>query len=255
MRAVCVDESGGWTETEDLEAAAGACQREGRLTWLEVDVGSGQDEAREVARRFELDPLAVEDALSARQRPKIETYEAHRFVVLYQLDEVDEQLEGRQIAVFAGEAFLLLQHDGAGRLVDEARQRLQKVDAREVDVERALHALIDTVVDDYEHIAGRLDDDVEDLEAQALRASRHGEQEPARTAESLPSQPMLYSIKQQVSMLRRYAMPLAGWSRSSSRRKSRAATPTAPTCCSATCTTTCSGSGRRSATSTTWPRP
>src|SRR6266511_500550 len=185
MRAVCVDESGGWTETEDLEAAAGACQREGRLTWLEVDVGSGQDEA-------------------------------HVFVVLYQLDEVDEQLEGRQIAVFAGEAFLLLQHDGAGRLVDEARQRLQKVDAREVDVERALHALIDTVVDDYEHIAGRLDDDVEDLEAQALRASRRGEREPARTAESLPSQPMLYSIKQQVSMLRRYAMPLAGWSRSSS---------------------------------------
>src|SRR6266542_2303028 len=208
MRAVCVDESGGWTETEDLEAAAGACQREGRLTWLEVDVGSGQDEAREVARRFARDPLAVEDALSARQRPKIETYEAHRFVVLYQLDEVDEQLEGRQIAVFAGEAFLLLQHDGAGRLV-----------------------------------------------AQALRASRRGEREPARTAESLPSQPMLYSIKQQVSMLRRYAMPLAGWSRSSSRRKSRAATPTAPTCCSATCTTTCSGSGRRSATSTTWPRP
>src|SRR6266536_843803 len=255
MRAVCVDESGGWTETEDLEAAAGACQREGRLTWLEVDVGSGQDEAREVARRFALDPLAVEDALSARQRPKIETYEAHRFVVLYQLDEVDDQLEGRQIAVFAGDDFLLLQHDGAGRLVDEARQRLQKVDAREVDVERGLHALIDAVVDDYEHTSGRLDDDVEDLEAQALRASRHGEREPARTAESLPSQPMLYSIKQQVSMLRRYAMPLAGWSRSSSRRKSRAATPTAPTCCSATCTTTCSGSGRRSATSTTWPRP
>jgi magnesium transporter len=210
MRATYVDESGGWAETEVLDAAARACHREGRFTWLEVDVSAGQEEAREVARRFELAPLAVEDALATRQRPKLETYEHHRFLVLYQLDEVDDQLEGRQIAVFAGSSFVLILHDGANRLVEEARRRLQKVDVRDVDVERALHALIDAVVDDYEHIAARLDVDVEDLEAKALRASRHGQQEPARGAESLPSQPMLYAIKQQVSMLRRYALPLSG---------------------------------------------
>lgn len=209
MRALCMDGSGGWSETDDLEAAAGACRQEGRFTWLEVDVGTGQQEAREVAQRFELDPLAVEDALSTRQRPKLETYDEHRFLVLYQLDEVDEQLEGRQIAGFVGDAFLLLLHDGATRMVDESRQRLQKVDPADVDVERALHALIDAVVDDYEHTAARLDADVEDLEAQALRVSRRGQREPARTAEALPSQPLLYSIKQQVSMLRRYAMPLS----------------------------------------------
>src|SRR5436190_641154 len=92
----------------------------------------------------------------------------------------------------------------------DACWRRDRLTMAEIDVERALHALIDSVVDDYEHIAARLDQDVEDLEAQALRVSRHGQSEPARSAESLPSQPKLYSIKQQVSMLRRYAMPLTG---------------------------------------------
>jgi magnesium transporter len=84
------------------------------------------------------------------------------------------------------------------------------VEPEGLDVERALHALLDSVVDDYERTSGRLDVDVEDLEAEALRASRRGIREPAKRADDLPSQPMLYAIKQQVSMLRRYALPLSG---------------------------------------------
>ena len=209
MRALCSDPDAGWVEFDDLDEAANACQREGHLTWLEVDLRASRGEAREVAERFGLDPLAMEDALSTRQRPKIETYERHRFVVAFQLDELHDQLEDRQIAVFASEGYVLLLHDGAGRLVEEARTRLQKVDPAELDVERALHALIDSVVDDYELTAGRLDVDVEDLEAQALRASSRGARQPAKSAEELPSQSLLYSIKQQVSMLRRYALPVA----------------------------------------------
>jgi magnesium transporter len=210
VRAFCSDGEGGWTELGDLDRAADACEQEQRFTWLEVDVRSGPDEALEVARRFGLDPLAVEDALSTRQRPKLETYERHRFLVVYQLDEVKDQLEARQIAVFAAERFVLLVHDGAERMVDEASVRLQKVEPGELDAERALHGLLDSVVDDYERISGGLDVDVEDLEAQALRASRRGARMPAKSAEDLPSQSMLYAIKQQVSMLRRYALPLSG---------------------------------------------
>jgi magnesium transporter len=210
MRAICTDGTGGWTDTTDLGAAAKTCQDEGRFTWLEVDLDSARGEAHHVAERFGLDPLAVEDALSTRQRPKLETYEHHRFLVLFQLDEVADQLEDRQVAVFAGDSYVLLLHDGAERMVDEARGRLQKVDAADLDVERALHALLDSVVDDYERTSGRLDIDIEDLEAQALRASRRDAREPAEGAKDLPSQSMLYAVKQQVSTLRRYALPLAG---------------------------------------------
>jgi len=210
MRALCNDGHGGWTDVGDLEEAASACEGQGQFTWLEVDVHRDRTEALEVARRFGLDPLAVEDALSTRQRPKLEMYGRHRFLVLFQLDEVHDQLEDSQIAVFAGNRYVLVLHDGADRMVDEASARVQKVDPEELDVERALHALVDAVVDDYERTAGRLDVDIEDLEAQALRASRTGAKEPAKSAEELPSQSMLYAVKQQVSMLRRYALPLEG---------------------------------------------
>jgi magnesium transporter len=209
MRALCSDGAGGWADTQDLEEAATACQ-ERRFTWLEVDVGTRRGEAARVAERFGLDPLAMEDALSTRQRPKLETYEGHRFLVAFQLDEIEDQLEDRQIAVFAGDAYVLLLHDAADRMVDEARDRMRKVDVAELDAERALHALLDSVVDDYERTAERLDVDIEDLEAHALRASRRAAQASGMTTNDLPSQSILYAIKQQVSMLRRYSLPLSG---------------------------------------------
>jgi magnesium transporter len=210
MRALCSDGHGGWSDTVDLDQAANACQQDRRFTWIEVDLRTGRDEARGVAQRFGLEELAVDDALSMRQRPKLETYDEHRFVVLFQLDEVNEQLEARQVALFAGPAYLLLLHDGAQRTVEEARSRVQRVEPADLDVERALHAVLDTVVDDYEHTAGRLEIDIEDLEAKALQASRRVARETTRGAEGLPSQELLYSIKQQVSFLRRYALPLTG---------------------------------------------
>ena len=108
MRALCGDGAGGLTDTADLETAATACRDDGRFTWLEVDVGTRKGEAAQVAERFGLDPLAVEDAMSTRQRPKLETYERHRFLVVFQLDEIKDQLEDRQIAVFAGDTYILL---------------------------------------------------------------------------------------------------------------------------------------------------
>ena len=209
MRAMCTDREGGWTETRDLDEAEAACRADGRLAWIEVDLTSERDEALGVAERFGLDALAVEDAFSMRQRPKLESYDEHQFLVLFQLDEIDDQLEPRQLAAFAGGSYVLVLHGGTERLLEEARGRVQKVDPEDLDVERALHALIDTVVDDYERTAGRLDVDIEDLEAKALAASKRGPRGPERV-DDLPSQELLYSIKQQVSSLRRYALPLTG---------------------------------------------
>jgi len=210
MRAMCSDGSGGWTESGDLDETVMACVSGEAFTWLEVDLRAERELATQVVERLELDPLAVEDAFSMRQRPKLESYDEHQFLVLFQLDEEDEQLEPRQVAVSTDQSYVVILHDGAGRTLDEARGRVHKVAPGELDVERAVHALLDTVVDDYERISGRLDVDIEDLEAKALQASRRGVREPAETAEHLPSQELLYSIKQQVSALRRYALPLTG---------------------------------------------
>lgn len=136
MRALCTDGTGGWTETRNLDEAESSCRGEGRFTWIEVDLGTEGHEARSVAERFGLDALAVEDAFNTRQRPKLESYDEHRFVVLFQLDEIDEQLEARQLGVFAARTYVLVLHDGAGRILEEARRRVEKVDPGDVDVER-----------------------------------------------------------------------------------------------------------------------
>jgi magnesium transporter len=197
----------GWREVED----AALPEQDSTLVWVDVDVSTaGRAEAGELASRFELNELAVEDALNPKQRPKLESYDTHRFLVLHQLDEVEDQLEARQIAVFAGDRFVVVLHHGADRLVADARKRLHQVEPEEVDVDRALHALLDAVVDDDQRIADRLTDDIENLENRVLAISRRADSGSARAAHHLPSQSLLYGVKQQVSMLRRYAVPVAG---------------------------------------------
>ena len=207
MPALVFQRDRGWTEAED---GAGPPRDDAALVWVVLDISTAeQSEVGELASRFELNELAVEDALNPKQRPKLESYDTHRFLVIHQLDEIEDQLEPRQIAVFVGDRFVVALHHGADRLLADARKRLQEVDPDEVDVDRALHALLDAVVDDYQRTSDRLTDDIEELEARVLQVSRQADAGSAKATRRLPSQSLLYGVKQQVSMLRRYAVPVA----------------------------------------------
>jgi magnesium transporter len=201
---------GTWRGPDEASKVDGIRPAPGALLWGEADVsGASERDVRAIAREFDLDPLAVEDAAKARQRPKVEPYEAHLFLVLHQLDEVDDQLEEHQIGCFVGEGFLLVLHHGAGRTLDEVHRRFEEARSDVDDVDGVLHLLLDVAVDDYQAIADRLADDVEELEEKALVVSRAQETD-AEAAVEMPSQYMLYSLKQQLSMLRRFALPLTG---------------------------------------------
>ena len=91
--------------------------------WAEADVsGATEDDVRDLTSGFALDELAIDDALNPRQRPKLETYPGHLLVILYELDEVDDQLEQRQVAAFVGPGFVIALHHGAMGLIREARR-------------------------------------------------------------------------------------------------------------------------------------
>jgi magnesium transporter len=214
LQAMCESGAGEWVQIDDLDDVLRLRRDPETLVWVQADASAAsEDDVRALAQEFELDPLAVEDALSPRQRPKLETYTAHRFVVAYQLDEDDDdQLAERQIAGFVGEGFAIVLHHGAERLVQEARKRVESAGPERVrTADRLLHALIDTVVDDDEVIATRIASEVEDLEDDALMLARARERRASRTSadeERPPSQYRLYTLKQQMSMLRRFALPL-----------------------------------------------
>jgi len=198
LLAVCHSAQTGWTKIDDLDRISDLRVRDDLLLWVEGVLGDLDDsDITLISEEFGLHPLAVEDALDTRQRPKFEEFEDHFFMVLDQLDEQNGQLEATQISCFVGGRYVLTLHDGAERTMREAKRRWE---VHEADARRGpsflVHALLDSVVDDYQDIADRLENEVEELEDIVLEMS------------GAPIESRLYSLKQQISRLRRYATPV-----------------------------------------------
>ena len=199
LMAVCHSAETGWKRIEDLDEVSELRVGPENLLWAESDVATlTPQEVHLIAEEFDLHPLAVEDAVNARQRPKFEVYDNHLFVVFDQLDHVEAQLEATQIACFVGEGYVLTLHAGAKRTIEAAKQRWEHLppdhDQGPVSL---LHTLLDAVVDDYQAIADELEERVESLEERVLADPR------------APVSRQLYSVKQKISRLRRYALPVA----------------------------------------------
>lgn len=196
LRAMChvIDE--GWTDVSDLAGISDLIEQ-GNLVWAQADVASlSPHDISTIQEEFGLHPLAVEDAVSLRQRPKLEAYENHLFAVMHQLDEVDGQLEASQIACFASKQYVLTLHERADRTVGETQRRLKGAPKpRERGPSFIMHALLDVLVDDYEVKATGIEEEVESIEEQVLADP------------GTPVDKQLYSIKQRLARLRRYVVP------------------------------------------------
>jgi magnesium transporter len=196
LLAVCHSAETGWTEVKDLSRVSDLRVHEANLLWAESDVANlTAGDVALIAEEFDLDPLAVEDAVHTRQRPKLEDYLHHIFVVFHQLDEINGQLEAFQLACFIGDRYVLTIHEGAQRTLEEAKKRWRADTIDRWDPAELMHTLLDVVVDDYGDTADRLEQEMEELEELVL-------EEP-----ELPIQRQLYTLKQRLSRLRRYVIP------------------------------------------------
>lgn len=209
LMATCHTEKTGWEKVDNLSRLSDL-REEGTLVWAEADISELEEkDIALIAEELDLHPLAVEDAIHLRQRPKLDVFESHVFVVMHQLDEQDGQLEATQIASFIGDHYVLSLHAGARRSLLEARERW-RLTAKEVREEPAtlLYILFDAIVDDYQVLADKLEIEVEDLEELALDIIDVPGKPKTLSRESNASiQRRLYSIKQRLARLRRYALP------------------------------------------------
>lgn len=212
LLAVCHSEQDGWVDVDDLATVSDLRTDQRNLLWAEANVSDlTEEDIALIAEEFDLHPLAVEDARHARQRPKVEIFEdRHLFVVFHELNERDGQLEPVQIACFVGEGYVLTLHGGADRTLAEVRRRWDADTHWTARKGRTylVHKLLDAVVDDYQEIADRLEQEIEDLEEETLASIDAAERPDDREREA-EGQRRLYSLKQQLSRLRRYAMPTA----------------------------------------------
>ncbi|GGW91004.1 magnesium transport protein CorA [Streptomyces chryseus] len=156
-----------------------------------------------VTTEFGLHPLAVEDALRAHQRPKLEVYDDSLFAVLKPVmyePESDTVTTG-ELMVFVGDSFVVTVRHGEGAPLAAVRDRLEA----EPQVLRhgptsVLYAVSDAVVDHYIEVGAELQTDLEELEAEVFApVGRDATNTAAR----------IYTFKRQVLEFRRATGPLA----------------------------------------------
>jgi magnesium transporter len=159
-----------------------------------------------LAGRFDLHPLAVEDAIQAHQRPKLERYDDMLFVVLKTVRYVksDEPTDGSEIVetgeimVFLGRDFVItVRHGEHGGLHGLRRSLEADPDRLAHGPSAVLHAITDHVVDSYLLVCDALQEDVDAVES-AVFAGQSRSRDPER----------IYVLKREVLELRRAVTPL-----------------------------------------------
>jgi magnesium transporter len=183
----------------DLEDAleAGRCSDDA-FVWIGLhEPTPGEFDA--VVAEFQLHPLAVEDAIKAHQRAKLERYGDCLFLVLKtaRYDDDLEIIEFSEIQLFAGRGFVITVRHGQASALKPVRHELEGDPERlALGPAAVVHAILDRVVDDYLPVLDGLDHDIVEIEAQVFSPER-----------SNPAE-RIYKLKRQVLDLYRNVEPL-----------------------------------------------
>ncbi|MBE7187168.1 magnesium and cobalt transport protein CorA [Jatrophihabitans endophyticus] len=157
-------------------------------------------ELQSLAKEFDLHELAVEDAITAHQRPKLERYGDTLFVVLRAARYLDdlEEVEFGELHVFLGKDFVITVRHAEKPDLSVVRRRLEG-DPRllALGTEAVLYALLDTVVDDYGPVVAGIENDVDEIETQVFDG------DPAVSRR-------IYELSREVVDFQRAAAPLSG---------------------------------------------
>jgi magnesium transporter len=147
------------------------CPDQGRsFCWIGL-LRPTTEEIRSVAEEFSLHGLAVEDTITAHQRPKLERYGDVLFVVLRPARYVDrdEAVEIGEVHLFLGPDFVITVRHAEEPDLGQVRQRLEHEPALLNDGPYAvLYAVLDKIVDDYGPVLDGLQDDIDEIEVQVF---------------------------------------------------------------------------------------
>ena len=184
--------------TRDYDVLRKVAAREDGFVWVGLHEPS-EGELGDVAAAFDLHPLAVEDALKAHQRPKLEQYEDSLFLVLKTLWYVDahDAVETGEINVFVGHDFVVTVRHGEGAQLKSARHFLEeRTSVLTHGPSAVVYAVCDSVVDSYIEVVDELQADVDEVEASVFS--------PDRTDDSV----RIYTLKREIAEVRRAVLPL-----------------------------------------------
>ncbi|GAA2592540.1 magnesium/cobalt transporter CorA [Streptomyces sp. LARHCF252] len=187
---------------EDLSDALGAARTAGGFVWIGLHEPT-EREFDHVTQEFGLHPLAVEDALKAHQRPKLEVYDDSLFVVLKPVvyEPRSDTVSAGELMIFLGDSFAVTVRHGEGAPLKAVRHRLeQEPELLGNGPTSVLYAIADATVDHYLDVAFELQADLEGLETEVFSPDDGGSRHTASR---------IYDFKRQVLEFRRATGPLA----------------------------------------------
>ena len=186
-------------EPRSLRETYEALRKEHGVAWIGL-YRPTEEEFASVAEEFSLHELAVEDALEAHQRPKLERYGQTLFVVLRTARYLDapEEVEFGEIHIFVGEDFVITVRHGEAPALSEVRRRLEAdPELLMRGPEAILYAIMDRVVDGYAPVVRGLENDIDEIEVEVFS----GNAEVSRRT---------YELSREVIEFQRAVKPLTG---------------------------------------------
>jgi magnesium transporter len=187
-----------------VDALTVARDRDNAFIWLGLHEPSF-DEMTAIAETFGLHELAVEDAVKAEQRPKLEQFGDVHFLVLRtaryvehgELTETSEVVDTGQVLMFIGAKFVITVRHGDTLGLSPVRAELESKPALLAHGPWAVaYAVTDRVVDQYLEVADQVESDLDTLEERVFSGTRHG------------SIQQIYQLKRELVEFRRAAFPL-----------------------------------------------
>lgn len=131
-----------------------------QLAWFDI-ADPASPELDELARRFGLHELQIEDCRHRPQRPKTEEHDHYIFVVLKHMHDPAE-LEFDDLDLFLGPDFLISVRKGDSAMVESVRARAGQENVDRLD--RLFYMIVDQVVDGYQPVLDKLADEISDIE-------------------------------------------------------------------------------------------
>lgn len=174
------------------------CRDSGKVSWVNIAGLGDVDLLNRLGAHFGMHPLALEDVLNVHQRPKIEEYPDHFFIVtrMAYFDHEDE-LVFEQVCMFLGRTFLVTIMEDPGDVFEPVRERLRagRGFARSRGHDYLAYTLLDAVIDHYFPVLESVGESLEQVEDMLIEAPRR---------ECLVE---LHELKRTLLLLRRSAWP------------------------------------------------
>lgn len=170
------------------------------VLWINVDGLHDVDLLRRLGEAAGAHPLAMEDVASIGQRPKVEDYDDHLFIVAHmlQVQEAPFRIQDEQIALLVAPGLLISFQEQPGDVFGPVRERLRagKGRIRSHGSDYLAYALIDALVDSYFHVMERMGERIETLEGEMVERPDHDAMQ------------RLHHLKRELLLVRRSVWPL-----------------------------------------------